>query len=298
LLARHVELGSPATRRDLEVLAKHTACPPHQAQLLALKGEAYEKEVLERRVSVLDLLERFPACALPFAELLELLPTLKPRRYSIASSPHAGERRCVLTVAVVDAPAWSGQGRYRGIASTYLQNVKPGDHVSVAVQPHAFRLPTDAKTPLILVAAGTGLAPFRGFIEERAKKLEAGETLAPALLFFGCDHPEVDYLYRDELTTWQQQGVVEVLPAFFHQPEQDVKFVQHRMLAEKERVRTALENGAAYYVCGDGRNMAPAAREALGKIYGEGKDFSAEQTEQWLKSLEKDGRYKSDVFGA
>lgn len=279
LLGRYVELSAAATRSDIKTLVAHTPCPPEARELAALP---YETEVLAKRTSVLDLLERFASTTVPLAKLLEMLPPLKPRRYSISSSPLAKPDRCTLTVAVLDAPAWSGQGRYRGACSNYLASLAPGAQVYAAVmKPNTpFRLPSDPQVPVIMIGAGTGIAPFRGFVEERAA---LARPLGPAHLYFGCDHPEVDFLYRDELAAWKDSAHVEVHPAFFKQPDGDVMFVQHRLWQDIDRVAELLEAGAHIYVCGDGKRMAPAVRETLAKIAD-------------VDHLEATGRYVADVF--
>lgn len=301
LLTRYVELTQPATRRDVQVLARHTECPPEKRRLLALAGDAdaYKTEVLDKRVSVLELLEQFAACELPFGLFLELLPPMKPRRYSISSSPLAHPTRCTLTVAVVDAPAWSGRGRFCGTASGFLARVEPGTLLPAAVRPpHSpFFLPEDPSVPVVMMGAGTGMAPFRAFIEERSHRKARGETLGPALLFFGCDHPDVDLLYRAELETWQREGVVELLPAFFRQERDGITFVQHRLWAERERVKALLDTDARFYVCGDGRRMAPAVRETLARIHQEKSGCTAEEAEAWMRGMEREQRYLADVFG-
>jgi cytochrome P450/NADPH-cytochrome P450 reductase len=305
LLGLYVELSAPATRRDLQLLAKYTACPPEKKRLLALAGEggadpeAYRKQVLDKRVRVLDLLEDFPACELPFGVFLELLPPMKPRRYSISSSPLETPERCSLTVAVLDAPALSGRGRYRGTCSNYLARVEPGTRIpAVLRESHSpFRPPEDPSVPVVMIGAGTGLAPFRGFIQERAGLAERGTPLGKALLFFGCDHPDVDFLYREELEAWQARGVVEVFPAFFRQEREGVTFVQHRLWAERERVGALLDAGARLYVCGDGRSMAPAVRETVARIHQERTGCTADQAAAWLRELEQQQRYLADVFG-
>jgi cytochrome P450/NADPH-cytochrome P450 reductase len=303
LLGRHIELSSPATRRDLERLTRFTQCPPEKMrleQLLALDDASFREAITERRTAVIDLLEQCPACALPFGVFLEMAPPLRPRRYSIASSPLAEPRRCVLTVAVVEAMAWSGLGRFRGACSSYLQRSEAGQTVATSVHRNpGFHLPEDPSAPLVLIAAGTGLAPFRGFIEHRSLKAKAGAPLGPALLFFGCDHPDVDFLYRDELAVWEAEGVVQVFPAFCRfDPESSgalaavdrEMFVQHRLWEERERVKPLLDQGAYVYVCGDGRNMTPAVHATLARIGEDG-------GEAWLERLEKEGRYRKDVFG-
>src|SRR5439155_23088861 len=140
----------------------------------------------------------------------------------------------------------------------------------------------------------TGLAPFRGFIEDRALRQAAGEPAGPALLFFGCDHPDVDFLYRDELARWQAQGVVTVHPTFFRQPDGDIAFVQHRLWQERARVQALLARGAHLFVCGDGQRMAPAVRATLARIHQDATGASEEAASAWLGALERDGRYAAD----
>ncbi|OJH40378.1 bifunctional cytochrome P450/NADPH--P450 reductase [Cystobacter ferrugineus] len=300
LLTSYVELGQPATRAQVETLAKATRCPPEKQPLEALAQEAlYRREVLDKRVSVLDLLERFPACELSFAAFLEMLPPLKARQYSIASSPLWDKRRCALTVAVVDAPAYSGQGRYLGVTSNYLAASAPASRVSVAVRPShpRFHPPEDPQVPLVMICAGSGLAPFRGFLQERALQAQEGRRVGPALLFFGCDHPDADFLYREELEAWQRAGIVDVRPAFTYAPEGEVTFVQHRVWKDRADVAALFQRGATVYVCGDGRRMAPAVRETLVRIYEEAARVPREEAEQWALRVEREqGRFVADVF--
>ncbi len=300
LLGRHVELAAPATRREIERLAASNVCPPHRQHLVALAAdpERYRREILDRRTSVLDLLEAYPSCQLTFAELLELVPAMRVRQYSISSSPRRDPARCTLTVSVVEAAAWSGIGHFRGTCSSYLARLQPGDAVAVAVRSprNPFHLPAANHAPVIMVCAGTGLAPFRGFLEDRAVRQAAGEPAGPALLFFGCDHPDEDWLYRDELRRWHDDRVVTVFPAFFRQPDGPVTFVQHRLWQERARVRALLAQGATFYLCGDGQRMAPAVRATVAAILQEGEPCSDEEASRWVADLERAGRYVADVF--
>ena len=295
LLARHVELGMPATRLGIERLAMSNPCPPHRAELLALAADRYDADVLVKRVSLLDLLEAFPSCALTFAELLELLPAMRVRQYSISSSPLRDPRHCSLTVAVVDAPSRSGHGRFRGACSTHLARVEAGDPVAVAVRrpTSAFHPPRDNGAPMVLIGAGTGIAPLRAFLQERAlRAAPRGQTL----LFFGCDHPDVDFLYRDELRAWEAAGWLEVHAAFFQQPEGEISFVQHRLWHERTAVHAAISQGAFVFLCGDGERMAPAVRAALEAIHAEQAGVTPSDATRWLADLENAGRFVSDVF--
>jgi len=300
VLFHYVELGQPATRGQVGTLAEATRCPPEKAELAALAADgSYQRDVLDKRVSVLELLERYASCELGFAQFLEMLPPARARQYSISSSPLWNAQRCSLTVAVVDAPALSGHGRFQGMASTFLANCPAGTRVPVAVRPsnEHFHPPADPATPMIMVCAGTGLSPFRGFLQERAVQKRNGRSVGPALLFFGCDHPDVDLLYRDELAAWEAEGVVSLRTAFFRAPEGDVSFVQHRVWQDRADVAALFKQGANVYVCGDGKRMAPAVRETFVRIYQEAVGATPEAAEAWFEKIEREtGRYVSDVF--
>ncbi|HTJ06007.1 MAG TPA: cytochrome P450 [Caldimonas sp.] len=300
LLFHYVELAQPATRAQVTALAAATRAAHEQAELTALADDAaYQRDVLGKRVSVLDLLERYPSCSPGLAAFLEMLPPARARQYSISSSPLWNASHCTITVAVVDAPALSGRGRYQGMASSYLANCTPGTRVAIAVRSSNdhFHPPATPETPMVMVCAGTGLSPFRGFLQERAMQAQNGRSVGPALLFFGCDHPDVDFLYRDELATWEAAGIVSVRPAFYKQPQGDVTFVQHRVWQDRADVADLFRRGASVYVCGDGRHMAPAVRQTFVRIYQEAADVTAAEAEAWVDRIEREtGRYVSDVF--
>lgn len=299
LLSQYLELSQPVGRRQLERLIEASACPPEK-QTLSEMLEHYEDTVLAQRISLLDTLERSPACDIDLEDFLSMLPPLRPRQYSISSSPRWRQDVCSLTLAVVDAPAWSGQGEYYGVASTYLAGLNPGSRLWVSVRPSspAFHPPQAAETPIILVAAGSGLAPFRGFLQERALQKQAGEEVGPALLFFGCGAPEVDYLYREQLQEWESQGVVELRPAFSRHGDAALRYVQDRLWRDRQDVVRWFRDGASIFVCGDGKKMAPAVRDTMLRIYQEAVgEESREVAEQWAQAIEhKSQRYVTDVF--
>ncbi|RVV99427.1 cytochrome P450 [Mesobaculum littorinae] len=300
ILADYVELAQPATRAQVARLAAATRCPPDRAVLEALAEEdAYASELLAKRVTLLDLLERFPACELPLAQFLSALPPMRPRQYSISSSPLRDPSRCSLTLAVLDAPALAGERRHLGVASTFLAGLTEGAAVSVAVRPSqaAFHPPEDPAVPIILVCAGSGIAPFHGFLQERAIQKAEGRDVGKALLFFGIDHPEVDYLYSDELEQWQAEGVVDIRPAFSQAPEGDVTFVQHRVWQDRARITALFRAGASVYVCGDGAHMAPAVRDTFVRIYRDAMQVTDAEAHAWANEMEREhGRYVADVF--
>ncbi|MBO0792137.1 MAG: flavodoxin domain-containing protein, partial [Ktedonobacteraceae bacterium] len=307
LLTAYVELQDLATRKQIKVLAQHTPCPPEQKKLQALSGEdeaslaLYRHEVLEKHKSLIDLLEEYPSCELPFNIYLELLSAIRPRYYSISSSPLHDELRASLTLAVVDAPARSGHGHYLGACSNYLRERQVGDFIYAFVQDtHSpFMLPQDATVPLIMIGPGTGIAPFRGFLQERAELQEQGVRIGPSLLFFGCHHPEQDFLYEDELKEFVRQGVTELYTAFSRWEGHPKRYVQDAILEHGERLWQLLESGGAIvYVCGDAAHMAPGVRQAFATLYTTRTGRSAEDANHWLDELVATGRYLVDVWPA
>ena len=306
LLGDYAELQDVATRTQIRTMAEHTECPWTRPRLLALAGEdeaglaRYRNDVLAPRKSVIDLMEEYPACALPLHVYLEMLSPLAPRYYSISSSPLRDARRTSITVAVVDAPARSGRGTYRGVCSTYLAGQAPGAvvHAFVKDTKSAFRLPEDPETPIVMVGPGTGLAPFRGFLQERAALRAQGQRIGPALLFFGCRHPAQDQLYADEIAAFAADGVVEPILAFSRADAQRKVYVQDRIVESGTRVWAAIEAGAVVYVCGDASRMAPDVRRAFATVFRQatGKDDAA--AEAWLVQLTAENRYLVDVWAA
>src|SRR6476619_3517785 len=305
LLTEFVELQQIATRKQIQIMSEQTRCPVTKPKLLALIGddatstERYRTEVLGKRKSVFDLLEEHPACELPFHAYLEMLSLLAPRYYSISSSPSGDPSRCSVTVGVVEGAASSGRGVYRGICSDYLAGRREGEtvHGTVRETRAGFRLPEDPSVPIIMVGPGTGLAPFRGFLQERAALKSKGAKLGPAMLFFGCRHPDQDFLYADELKAFESSGITELHTAF-SRAQAPKTYVQNLVAAQKERVWSLIESGAIIYVCGDGGKMEPDVKAALVAIYRERKGADADAGLRWIDDLGTKNRYVLDVWAS
>ncbi len=297
------ELQAVISRKDVGVLAAHTHCPKTKPKLQALAAPAkgdddlYRAEVFLKRKSILDLLEEFPACELPFEVFLEMVPWLSPRYYSISSSPKATPGKVSITVGVVEGPALSGNGVYRGVCSTHLSDAKPGDEIQAVVREpsSSFRLPDDTKTPVIMIGPGTGVAPFRAFVQERQALKAGGETLGPAILFFGCRDAEQDYLYRDELEAAAADGIMELHTAFSRSGPERV-YVQDLVRKQGSKVWELIENGAIIYICGDGSAMEPDVKRALAALYAEEKQVTLEIADAWIDTMVREGRYLLDVW--
>jgi len=303
LLTDFVELQQVATRKQIQIMSEHTRCPVTRPKLSAYVGddavatEHYRADILTKRKSVFDLLEEHPACELPFHAYLEMLSLLAPRYYSISSSPSGDPSRCSVTVGVVEGPASSGRGVYKGICSNYLAGRRAGEtvHATIRETRAGFRLPDDASVPIIMVGPGTGLAPFRGFLQERAALKAKGTSLGPAMLFFGCRHPDQDYLYADELRAFEASGITELHTAF-SRAESPKTYVQNLVAAQKECIWSLIEKGAIIYVCGDGGKMEPDVKAALVAIYRERSGADADAALRWIDDLGTSNRYVLDVW--
>ena len=223
-LRSRVELAASISRRQLEILASFAQeDSAEHTQLTTMHEDVYYQQLLDQRYSVIDVLEEVPQLALTFGVYIDLLLPLSPRVFSISSSPVETAKRssgdsviASITFDVFEAEAMSGHGTFHGVASSYLASCVPGDSILCSIRPTKvpFQLPSKPETPIVMVAAGTGIAPMRAFCQERAAIHLAGQKLGPALLFFGCRHPEKDYLYRSGFEKWEKEGIIEVVPCF------------------------------------------------------------------------------------
>lgn len=298
LLTDFVELQDPAPRRAIDVMAAHTQCPHTKAELAKL-AETFQAEIADRRMTLLDLLDRFPAVELPLEAFVELSAAIAPRFYSIASSPHVSPDTVSLIVGTMAAPAWSGLGEHQGFASSHMRDLKPGDSVFGYVRhPNPpFAPPDDPSKPMILIGPGTGFAPLRGFIEERAAQKATGRDVATSLLFFGCRHPDHDWFCRAEMEGWEAEGVIDLHLALSAVEGHPWRFVQDAIWAEQDKVWDALADGAQIFLCGDGCFMAPAVRDTLIQIHMQKMGNTHAQGSEWLERMMDEGRFHQDVFG-
>ncbi|TLD05201.1 uncharacterized protein PgNI_09177 [Pyricularia grisea] len=312
LLTSYVELGVVASRRNILTLAGAATDPAVKAKLENLASDGYEELVKDKQLSVLSIAEQFPDLEIPLGTFITLLPPMRVRQYSISSSPLANPTTASITYSVLDSPSTSGHGRHVGVCSSYLATLEPGQKVQVSVRPGAvgFRppppSPSDAAptTPVVMIAAGTGIAPFRAFLQERAEMLRNGRVLAPAVLFFGCRGPGDEDLYRDELDAWEEEGVLDgVFRAYSRDHAAEgagCRYVQDRVRAERRRVGEMWEQGARVYVCGSAK-MGEGVKDAMLSIIIErsreanGEEMGADEAEEYFQSM-RNQRYAVDVF--
>jgi cytochrome P450 / NADPH-cytochrome P450 reductase len=305
VLGSCVELQDVAVRDDIATLARYTDDAEQKAALQALTGDDdasrdnYRDQVFAANRSLLDLLETFPACAVPFAEYLAMLPPLHPRYYSISSSPLVSPDVCSVTVGVLRRRARSGTGTFTGVSSGYLAALPENATVFAFVRSPsiAFRPPDNPHTPMIMAGAGTGLAPFRGFLQERAALADQGVPVAPSLLFFGCRNQDSDLLYAQELRDYQQRGLVHVENAFSRATNTRCRYVQDAMLDWPDRIWELLQHDAAVFVCGNATTVAPGVRTALTQIFRDKTSAGDADAQAWLAGLQTTDRFVEDIWG-
>lgn len=272
--------------RTLDLLAGAARDPREGAALRRLADGEDGAEPAD--ADLLDLLEAFPSARPPLGDLVASLPTLKPRLYSIASSPRATPGRVELCVGVVRD---SRRGRVRdGIASCHL--AFRADSVPVYAQASHFRLPARAETPVIMVGPGTGIAPFRAFLQERAALGLKGRTW----LFFGDRHAATDFLFAEEIAAWRKDGTLQRLSLAWSRDGRAKDYVQHRMLEDAADLWRWLQDGAHFYVCGDASRMAKDVDAALREVAMREGGMNADQARDWIVALARQGRYQRDVY--
>jgi sulfite reductase (NADPH) flavoprotein alpha-component len=182
----------------------------------------------------------------------------------------------------------------KGVASTFLtERMKPGYRVGVFIQPaHNFALPQDTDTPIIMVGPGTGIAPFRAFLQERQAVGARGKNW----LFFGDQRRECDFLYQPELEKYVNSGLLTRLDLAFSRDQQEKIYVQNRMMENAAELWAWLEEGAHFYVCGDAKRMASDVDRMLQRIVAEQGKLSAEDAKAYVARLSRTGRYQRDVY--
>jgi len=241
---------------------------------------------------VLDVLQEFSAARFSPEEFVKVLRKLQPRLYSIASSQKSVGDSVHLTVAVVKFRVPHNPRERGGVCSTFLAE-RAGSGVPVFVHSAKhFRLPEDPLTPIIMVGPGTGVAPFRAFLQERS----AAGASGPAWLIFGEQHAATDFLYREELEAALASGSLTKLTTAFSRDQDQKIYVQHRMDEEGAEIFSWLEKGAYFYVCGDAAHMARDVDTALHRIVETRGNQSAEEARAYIDAMKRDKRYRKDVY--
>lgn len=293
ILASMVELEQPVSSRIATAVVKSI---PDEKEAKALQESMKKAGVAP---SLLVILEEHLQAQFSFAQFLAAMPPMRMRQYSISSTPLQDPSLVTLTYSVIDAPNKSGgKANFVGICTTYMERLKVGDrlHVSLKGSRAGFHLPADDSTAIIMACAGTGLAPFRAFVAERAVKKINGNDVGPAMLFYGLNSPDEDDMYREEFEKWEAAGVVSVHRAYTHKSQESggAKYVQERIWNDREEVTALFRKQAQIYLCGAGV-VGSGVEKTMARIRSEMSGDDEEAAGKWVQGLKGD-RYWSDVF--
>ncbi len=260
-------------------------------ELLAPGNEGNVKAYIEGR-DLLDLIRDYGPFSVSAQEFVSILRKMPARLYSIASSLSANPDEVHLTIGAV---RYDAHGRERkGVCSILCaERLQPGDTLPVYVQHNQnFKLPKDPETPIIMVGPGTGVAPFRSFMQEREETGAEGK----AWMFFGDQHFVTDFLYQTEWQNWLKDGVLTKMDVAFSRDTEEKVYVQHRMLEQSAELFEWLQEGAAVYICGDEKHMAHDVHNTLLEIIEKEGNMSREEAEAYLADMQQQKRYQRDVY--
>jgi sulfite reductase (NADPH) flavoprotein alpha-component len=292
-LTSRLALAKP-TRKILETLAAKASGEADRAKLAVLLAPENKDQLagyLEDR-EYIDLLTEFPSAKLAPQELSDHLRKLMPRLYSIASSSKPYPNEVHLTVAIV---RYETNHRSRvGVCSTFMADrvELKNTPVPVFVSDSHFGVPEDGSKDIIMVGPGTGIAPFRAFMQERIATHATGRNW----LFFGDQHRATDYLYEEEWVQWQAQGALARVDLAFSRDQLLKIYVQDRMRENAAELWSWIKGGAHFYVCGDAKRMAKDVDVALHDIIGAHGGMDAPAAAEYVKQMKRDKRYQRDVY--
>lgn len=302
-LSQYSDLSGSPRKGFLRVLATYASDPQEKKKLLELSDDKspqpYQSFIKDDQRTVLCVLNDFPSVDIPFDHFLEAAPKMSPRMYSISSSLREHPGRVHITAVVVNYVTPTKR-THKGVTTTWLARAIPKDDESILVpvfiEKSSFRLPKDPLTPVLMVGPGTGLAPFRGFIQERKHQHSKGQV-GESVLFFGC-RGDVDYIYADELKEATSTGYLSKLFVAFSRMDQQKKvYVQHKMHDYSDGIYNLLHEQKGYlYICGDARAMAKDVHSSIIQILTKHGNKTEEQAEQFLTELKQSGRYLTDTW--
>lgn len=329
-LLRYCDLHGPPRKGLLGKLAHFATKDSDKsalAELVSPAGKhAFHDYVHNQQKSVWEVFQDFPSIRIPLSRLLEYLPRLQPRYYTIASSSKVHPDKIHLAVSMIHSPKPGGDPSriLKGVCSSYMANqqppptengkrldipvkngknkpegkkdVKPWPTMRVFVRPSTFSLPEDPSAPIIMVGPGTGIAPMRAFLQERQLQRQSGVKVGPTVLFFGCRRREEDFIYKEELEQYESDGTLTHFYKAFSREGSEKVYVQHLLEKHGEDMWPLIHQQKAYvYVCG-ATAMGHDVHAALERIVERHGDQSAEDAKKYVKSLADNGRYIQELW--
>ena len=205
---------------------------------------------------------------------------------------------CTITIDILRGPSLAGSSEFQGVTSNYLADLKAGDELACAVRGSSnFHLPDKPEIPIVCFAAGTGIAPFRGFVQERVLQLRHGRTVGETVLFYGC-RTDADFLHKSEFEAWAKEfpDKIKVKNAFSRKEGSSYKYVQDRVLAEKDEVLRLFDDGASFYTCGSASKLSHSLRRAFKQMVEEAASDAEKARAQAFLDATSSSRYAVDIF--
>ncbi|XP_050345279.1 NADPH--cytochrome P450 reductase isoform X1 [Nymphalis io] len=305
-LSHYIEITALPRTHILRELVEYCTDEEDKNRLLLMatnsqEGKAlYQSFVVDACRNIVHILEDVKSCKPPLDHLCELLPRLQPRYYSISSSPKMYPETVHVTAVVVKYETPTGRVN-KGVTTTWLAENKPEPgkpfpRVPVYIRKSQFKLPLQCQTPILMVGPGTGLAPFRGFLQERAHARASGKYVGDNILYFGCRHRDQDYIYQEELEEYEKNGDVILHTAFSRDQAQKV-YVTHLLENNLDQIWDVIgKRTGHFYICGDAKNMAVDVRNIVIKAIIEKGERTEAEALQFIKKLESMKKYSTDVW--
>jgi len=302
LFTEILDIGGWPKRRFYEMLKMCATDPKEKEELTHIcsrEGKETYQGCTEESYTYGELLEKYPSAVPSIGHLLDYVPDIKPRLYSIASSPRMrGEDECHLCIIRNDWNTPSGRFRV-GQCTRWLEELdipQKGLRLPATVHKAAVIMPETHETPLLMVGLGTGIAPMRAFIEERVAASRAGEKCAPMALFFGARN-RIEYSYEDEFKSYQDEGPLNHIILALSREQKEKIYVTHRLAEEKQLVYDLIhEQNGNLYLCGPGGNVPPQVRQAVVNAIQECGGHSAEYAEKYVMDMQINGRYNVEAW--
>lgn len=306
-LTHYLDITSNPRTHILKELIEYTKDPKEQEHLKSMAStspegkQLYNQWIIQDNRNIVHILEDLKSCKPALDHLCELLPRLQARYYSISSSPKVYPTTVHITAVLVEYETPTGRTN-KGVATSWLSLKHPADENSppvtapIYIRRSQFRLPTRPQTPIIMIGPGTGLAPFRGFIQERDNSKEEGKPVGDTILYFGCRKKSEDFIYEDELNEYVKNGVLKMHVAFSRDQAHKI-YVTHLLEQNMDEIWKVIgENNGHLYVCGDARNMARDVHNIVLKVVQEKGNMTESQALAYVKKMEAQKRYSADVW--
>ena len=300
-LSRYCDLTSAPRRSELKLLALYAQDPTDKKALLRMsskEGKAeYREKILDAHVGLVDLLQRCPSIEAPLEHFLAFCPRMVPRYYTISSSSSVHPNAVHLTVAVTETLKKDGTV-FKGVCSSFLAGAEAGKSlIRVFNRESTFRLPKDTSKPILMIGPGTGIAPMRALLQERAYLRDVKkQTLGPNVLYFGCKKASQDDLYEDEMAKLQSDGVLNKLYVAYSREQSEKVYVQHLIEKNASEVWDLVDGKGAYiYVCG-GVKMGHDVSETLRSICVSQGNQTADSAKHYMDKLASEGRFVQELW--